>query len=250
MKIARGILLVLVFWTAGCSIPFSIIGQRKEGYPPVAKSHTVLFVHGMSMTPLCWENWEPFFQKKGYKTMAPPWPEHAVSVDEQRKRHPYAPLAALTLEQVVDHYRKIIRGLDEKPILVGHSMGGLVVQLLLAEGLGAAAVAIDPAPPKGVISLRWSFLKSNWPAVSPSTKLDKPTTLSFEDFQYSRANTLPRDLQRAQYDRYIVPESMRIWKGPGTQAAVIDYRNPRPPLLIIAGEKDRIIPASLNLDKF
>jgi pimeloyl-ACP methyl ester carboxylesterase len=202
------------------------------------------------MTPLCWEKWEPYFQAHGYKTLAPPWPLHEPSVEEQRKRHPYAPLAALTLEQVVDHYRKIIRGLDEKPILVGHSMGGLIVQLLLADGLGAAGVAIDPAPPKGVISLKWSFLKSNWPAISLTTKLDQPATMSFEEFQYSRANGMPLAEQHAQYDRYVVPESIRAWKGPSTKVAAIDYKKPRAPLLIIAGANDRIIPASLNHDNY
>lgn len=198
------------------------------------------------MTPLCWEHWEQHFQRHGYRTLAPAWPEHDAPIDVQRKLHPSARLAALTLDVVVEHYRTFLRGLDEKPILIGHSMGGLIVQLLLQEGLGAVGIAIDGAPPKGLISLKYSFLKSNWPAISPSAKIDEPILMSFAAFQYAFVNTLPLAEQQAAYARYVVPESRRIGKGPTTKAAQIDFKKARPPLLLIAGGADHIIPASLN----
>jgi pimeloyl-ACP methyl ester carboxylesterase len=141
---------------------------------PIAKSKTVVFVHGMFMTPLAWEKWEAHFAAKGYKTLAPAWPLHDLPIEDQRKNHPNPKLGELTLDTVLSHYRQVLKGLDEKPILVGHSMGGLIVQILLAEGLGAAGIAIDSAPPKGVISLKYSFLKSNWPVISPSAKVSEP----------------------------------------------------------------------------
>ncbi len=214
------------------------------------KSHTVVFVHGMFVTPLCWNEWQAYFQARGYETIAPAWPEHELPVEEQRKRHPSKQLGAVTLEQLLDHYRAAIKGLDEKPILIGHSMGGLIVQLLLQEGLGSAGVAIDSAPPKGVISLKWSFLKSNWPAISPSAKLDEPIALSFEQFQYAFLNNLPEDKARAAYQGYYVPESRRVGKGPTTDVAKIDFTKARPPLLMVAGSEDHIIPASLNRSNY
>jgi pimeloyl-ACP methyl ester carboxylesterase len=205
----------------------------------------VLFIHGMFMTPRCWENWEPRFRARGHETLAAAWPEHDTPVEEQRRRHPSAALGALTLDTVLEHLRGVARSLG-KPALVGHSMGGLLVQLLLQEGLGACGVAIDSAPPKGVISLKWSFLKSNWGAVSPFAKIDLPIDLSLEQFAYAFVNGLPPEEQHAAYDRYYVPESRRVGKGPTTPAAAIDFKKEHPPLLFLAGGNDHIIPASLN----
>lgn len=210
------------------------------------KSSLVVFVHGMFMTPLCWEHWESHYRSRGLRTLAPPWPEHESSIDAQRGAHPNAKLGAVTLEQLVQHYRSILLAQDEKPFLVGHSLGGLLVQLLVSEGLARAGVAIDSAPPQGVISLKWSFLKSNWPAINPFAREADPIALSFEQFQYAFVNGLPPDEQKAAYSRYAVPESRRVGKGPTTAAAAIDFARPRPPLLFIAGSEDHIIPASLN----
>lgn len=243
-------LLLLLSCFSGCSTPLVMQSARKPEQVMAAPSHTVVFIHGMFMTPLCWEQWEPYFQSHGYRTLAPAWPEHDAPIETQRKLHPSARLGALTLEEVVEHYRKLIRGLDEKPILVGHSMGGLIVQLLLQEGLGAAGIAIDSAPPKGLISLKYSFLKSNWPAISPSAKPDEPIWMSLESFQYAFVNTLPLPEQQAVYSRFVVPESRRVGKGPTTDGAKIDFAKMRPPLLLIAGSEDHIIPASLNRDNY
>ena len=207
---------------------------------------TILFIHGMFVTHRCWEGWEGLFTRRGYRTLAPAWPEHDSPVEEQRRSHPNPRLGALTLDEVVTRYSSIARECDSPPILIGHSMGGLVVQLLLQQGLGAAGVAIDSAPPKGVVSLRWSFLKSNWPAISPFAKIDEPIQLSFEDFRYAFVHTLPPEEQRAAYEQHVVPESRRVGKGPTTDVARIDFGRARPPLLIIAGSDDHIIPASLN----
>lgn len=242
-------LFVLLLLSA-CASPLVMQSARTPDSPLANQSHTVVFIHGMFMTPLCWEKWEPYFQSHGYRTFAPAWPEHDQPIESQRASHPNPRLAALTLGAVLDHYRTFLRSLDEKPILVGHSMGGLIVQILLQEGLGAAGIAIDSAPPKGVISLKYSFLKSNWPAISPSAKIDEPIWMSFDSFQYAFVSTLPLSEQQAAYARYVVPESRRIGKGPTTETAQLNFQKARPPLLLLAGAKDHIIPSSLNRDNF
>lgn len=247
---AQTLSVVAALWVSACTQPLVIRSERGATVQQVLPSKTVVFVHGMFMTPLCWEKWEPYFQAKGYKTLAPAWPEHEAAIEEQRKSHPNAKLAALTLDAVLAHYRTVLKGLEEKPILVGHSMGGLIVQLLLAEGLGVAGIAIDSAPPEGVISLKYSFLKSNWPAISPSAKINVPINLSRKDFDYSFANCTPDAEQAATFARYAVPESRRVGKGPTTPVAKINYSVARPPLLMIAGSLDHIIPASLNRSNY
>ena len=131
------------------------------------KPTTIVFVHGMYVTPLCWEPWVAYCQAQGYTSLAPAWPGRERPIETLR-RHPLDPqLGRLTLGDVVGHFTKTITALDERPVLVGHSMGGLVVQLLLQRDIAAAGVAIDSAPPRGVFSTKWSFLRSNWPHITP-----------------------------------------------------------------------------------
>lgn len=208
------------------------------------KSRTAVFIHGMYMTALCWEHWLAHFQARGYRCLAPNWPGRDQPVDVLRQRHPDPQVGHLTLSRVLDHFRDVIRSLDDTPVLIGHSMGGLVAQLLLQEGPACAAVAIDSAPPMGVFTLKWSFVKANWPHINPCVPPSRPIEMTFERFQYAFVNGLPLDDQRAAYERYVVPESRRVPREALT--ARVDFKRPRPPLLLIAGSDDRIIPPSLN----
>ena len=167
-----------------------------------------------------------------------------------KRQHLDPKLGALTLDNVIEKHEQAIRGLAEKPIIIGHSLGGLIAQILLQRGLGAAAVAIDPAPPQGLISFKWSFIKSNWPALNLLNPASRPFMLSFEGFQYAFVNGLPLETQRKAYDENVVPESLRIARGVLTKTAKIDFKKAHPPLLILAGENDHIIPASLNRANF
>jgi pimeloyl-ACP methyl ester carboxylesterase len=209
------------------------------------KSKTIVFIHGMFMTPLCWEKWLPYFEAKGYRVHAPAWPGRDKSVDELRKAHPDPELPKLKLNHIVDHMESFVKGLDEKPALIGHSMGGLAVQILLQRDVAVGGIAIDPAPPAGVFTTEWSFVRSNFPAINPLL-LNQPVQMTFEHFQYAFANTLPLDEQRAAYDRYMVPESRGVPISSLGSAGKVDFSKPRRPLLIMAGEKDHIVPASLN----
>jgi pimeloyl-ACP methyl ester carboxylesterase len=204
----------------------------------------------MYMTPLCWEHWIPWFEKKGYRCLAPAWPGRDASPEALRAAHPDPRLGALTLVSVLDHLDAVIRKTGEKPILIGHSMGGLAAQLLLQRGIASAAVAVDTAPPAGVFSPRWSFLKSNFPHITPFARQDVPVRMSLKRFGYTFVHTLPAEKQQAAFDRYIVPESRRIPRQSLTSAARVDFKTPHAPLLLIAGSEDRIIPSSLNKANF
>jgi pimeloyl-ACP methyl ester carboxylesterase len=204
---------------------------------------SVVFVHGMFMTHRCWDGWVRRFAARGWDAKAPAWPLHEDEPAAIRARHPDPALGKLTLDDVVARYAELLQGAD-KPALVGHSMGGLVVQLLVQKQLGRAGVCVDSAPPKGVISLKWSFLKSNWPVITG--KKDQAFLPSLEQFHYAFAHTLPLDELRRVYDAEVVPESRRVGNAPTTASAKIDFAAQKAPLLFIAGGADHIIPASLN----
>jgi len=202
----------------------------------------VVFVHGMYMTGDSWSDWVDLFQERGYACHAPSWPHHEGQPSVLRTNPP-ADLRTLTLPQVVDAYRELVAGLDEPPLLVGHSMGGLVVQILLAEGLGAAGVAIDSAPPKGVSILSIPFLRANAGIFGDPDHAINPT---LEEWTYGWAGGLKATEAYALWSQHVVPESKRVGKGPTTQDARVDFSVERAPLLLVAGGEDRTIPARLN----
>lgn len=217
------------------------------------KSKTIVFIHGMFMTPLCWENWISLYQASGYTCLAPAWPGRDQPVEALRQKHPDPQLGHLTLTNIVEHLTGVINKLSEKPILIGHSMGGLVTQILIQRDLAVAGVAIDSAPPAGVFTTQWSFLKSNWPMISPFVSKYQPRAMSFEDFQYAFVNTLAEAEQRAAYDRYVVPESRQVPQESLDGIARIDFKRAHAPLLLTAGSDDHIIPAGLcktNYEKY
>ncbi|SRR5581483_4866256 len=206
-------------------------------------SKTVVFIHGLYMTPLCWENWVKRFEAKGYRCLCPAYPGRDKSVQELQTPEPA--LGKLTLSMILDHLEKYNRALDEKPILIGHSMGALIAQLLLQRGIASAAIAIDSAPPSGVFTTTFSFLKANWGHITPFANQDSPVIMSFERFQYAFVNDMPLNEQRIAFERYVVPESRRIPRE-SLLGARIDFRKPHAPLLLIAGGNDHIIPPDLN----
>jgi alpha-beta hydrolase superfamily lysophospholipase len=208
------------------------------------KSKTIVFIHGMYMTSLCWEHWVSRFQANGYNCLAPAWPGRDKPVDILRNNHPDPELGKLTLNDVIEHITGIIEKLDEKPILIGHSMGGLVVQLLLQKNIAAAGVAIDSAPPMGVFTTRWPFLKANWPHINPFVSQTSPISMTFERFQYAFVNSMPLADQQAAFNKYAVPESRQVPRQSLT--ARVDFKKQHPPLLLVAGSNDNLIPAVLN----
>jgi len=184
------------------------------------------------------------FQSSGRNCIAPNWPGRDLPIEDLRRRHPDKALGRLTLTQVVEHFCSLIKALPQKPIAIGHSMGGLIVQILLQRELVLAGVAIDPAPPVGVLVGSWSLLKSNWQHITPFKATDQPIEMTFRRFQYTFMNGLPLEEQRAAYSRYVVPESRGVPRE--SLRTKVDFGKQRAPLLIIAGSSDHIVPAKLN----
>jgi len=210
----------------------------------------LLFVHGAFLTSLSWENFLPYFESRGYEVMAPEWPRRSPE-PEQDREHDYE-AAGLGAAEIVDHYAAIVRSLPEPPVLIGHSFGGLFVELLLDRGLGLAGVALDPAPPKGVVRIAASELRVASPALVHPSKRGGVVTLTPEQFNYGFTNTFPPEAARAAYERYAVPESGRIfYEGAFANFSLhspvaLDYRKAdRPPLLLTAASEDHTVPRSI-----
>lgn len=159
-------------------------------------------------------------------------------------------MADLTLGELIDHYANIIKALPEKPIIIGHSLGGLMTQVLLDRGLAAAAIVVDSVPPQGIIPYEFSFLKAGWKSLGLFTSLKKTYLMSFKDWQYAFVNGMSLEDQKKAYEENTIPESKRVARGGLTAAAKVDFNRERAPLLMIAGTTDNIIPAHLNKRNF
>jgi pimeloyl-ACP methyl ester carboxylesterase len=210
-------------------------------------SDTIVFIHGAWVTPQCWEKMQRYFQARGYTCLAPTWPHKDRPIDELRRTPPPA-LAGLGVTEIVDHFERIIRGLDKPPILIGHSFGGLFVQMLLDRGLGTAGVAIDPAPPRGVLPVQWSVYKSNAGILFTWRGWKKIVHMSFRQFRYAFVNTMSPAEQRAAYEQHVVPETGRIFFQAGfalldpRRATRVNFQNAtRAPLLLIQGGSDHVV---------
>jgi non-heme chloroperoxidase len=207
----------------------------------------VVFIHGLWLLPSSWANWADFFEQAGYAPLTPDWPDDPETV-EQARANPDV-LAKKTLKQVADHTTEIITALEKKPVLIGHSTGGLLAQMLAGEGLAATTVAIDPGVFRGVLPLPGSVLKGVGPfLVDPRTR-GRAITLSFDQFKYGWANALDEQEAKELYDTFHVaaPGIALVQMGnanlnPWTEAKVNTKNPDRGPLLIIDGEKDHTVP--------
>jgi pimeloyl-ACP methyl ester carboxylesterase len=207
---------------------------------------SIVLVHGLFMTRACWAPWVQRYEALGHRCLAIEYPERERPVAELRARHPDAATARVELAQVLERHVEAIRALPQPPIVMGHSFGGLLTQLLLQRGLGACGVAIDSVPPAGLVSWELSFWRSMTPVLGPLLPASRPYLMSPAHFAYTFVNTLPAHEQRREYEAFVVPESRRLARAALSRAARVDYARARPPLLFIAGELDHIIPASLN----
>lgn len=217
-----------------------------------SNSKTVMFVTGAFVHNSGWDAWKTYFESKGYTTLAPAWPfKDAPTAADLRNRQPDdTDLAALTLTELVDHYAAIARSLPEKPIAVGHSLGGLITQILVNRDLVVAGAAIHPVPPQGVIPYEFSFLKAGWKSLGLFTSLKKTYLMSLSDWQYAFTNGMSLADQKASWEANTIPESKTVARGGLTSAAKVDFNKPHPPLLITSGSLDNILPPSLNIRNF
>ena len=215
----------------------------------------LMLVHGAWLSARSWENFADYFRDRGFTVSAPEWPRKQGDVEQLREAT--EELEGLGLTEIVDHYGNQIKSLEEPPVLIGHSFGGLVVELLLDRGLGRAGVAMSPAPPKGILVLPFSSLKAAAPALAHPSKRHGVVPLTLEEFTYGFVNTFSPEDASAAYDRYAVPETGQIFYEAGFAnfhlhpPTEVHFKNgDRAPLLIVGAEKDHTVPASLSHKQF
>jgi non-heme chloroperoxidase len=207
----------------------------------------VVFVHGLWLLPSSWDRWARAFEQAGYTALTPGWPDDPETVEEAAA-HPEA-FAGKTIGQVADHFAEIAGALTRKPAIVGHSFGGLLTEILAGRGLSAAAVAISPAPFRGVLPLPISALRSASPVLRNPANRNRAVPLTYEQFRYAFANAVGEDEAKQLYNAFAVPaagiplfQAANANLNPWTEARV-DSRNPkRGPLLIVSGERDHTVP--------
>jgi pimeloyl-ACP methyl ester carboxylesterase len=219
--------------------------------PPSNNPKTIVLIHGLWMTALSWENWVARYEDRGFTVIAKSWPGMDGDIDELR-RDPSG-IEHLGIEEIVDYYAEMIAELGRPPIIMGHSFGGAFTQILLDRGLGAAGVAIDSGPVKGLLALPASTLKTGFPVLKNPSNNHRAVPLTPEEFHYAFTNTLTNEESLAVYERYAVPGPGRVlFQGAFANfnphsPATVDFRNGRrAPLLFIAGGDDHVAPASLN----
>jgi non-heme chloroperoxidase len=207
----------------------------------------VVFVHGLWLLPNSWDRWAKVFEEAGYAALTPGWPDDPQTVAEANARPQV--FAKKSVKQVADHLDEIIGGLKKKPIVIGHSFGGLLAQILAGRGKAAATVAIDPAPFRGVLPLPLSALRSAFPVLKNPANVNRAVPLTYEQFRFAFANAVTETEARELHKTFAVPAPGR----PVFQAATanlnpwsevkVDRKTPnRGPLLVISGEKDHTVP--------
>jgi non-heme chloroperoxidase len=234
---------------SGTVSPTTIIDQELEQIRQANASQAtpVVFVHGLWLLPSSWANWADFFNRAGYAPLTPVWPDDPGTVEEARANPDV--LAKKSLRQIADHTTEVIEALDRKPVIMGHSTGGLLAEMLAGQGLAAVTVAIDPGVFRGVLPLPASTLKVAGPFLINPAWRGRAITLTFDQFKYGWANALDEDEAKELYDTYHVAGSgialaqmANANLNPWTESKV-DTKNPdRGPLLIIDGEKDHTVP--------
>jgi non-heme chloroperoxidase len=211
--------------------------------PPVP----VVFVHGLWIHSDAWRPWVELYRSAGYNAIAPGWPGDAASADDTRKNP--AAVANKGIDDITDSYLDVIGRLPAKPIVIGHSFGGLIAQKLLAQDAAAAAIGIDPGQIKGVRPLPFAQIRSGLPVLSKPGNSKRAVTLTKKQFRYGFGNALAEKESDQLFDQYAIP-------GPGrplfeasaanfkksSPAAVDTRKQDRGPLLITGGGKDHTVP--------
>jgi pimeloyl-ACP methyl ester carboxylesterase len=211
----------------------------------------VVFIHGLWLLSSSWDRWAEVFEQAGYKALTLGWPDDPETV-AQGNEHPEV-FAGKTVGSLADHYAEVIGKLDRKPAVIGHSLGGLLAQMLAGRGLSAATVAIDSAPFRGVLPLPLSELRSSSAVLSNPANRRRAVPLTYEQFRFAFANAVSEAEAKELYETYAVPapgaplfQAANANLNPWTEAKV-DTGNPqRGPLLIVSGEKDNTAPWAIQ----
>ncbi len=207
----------------------------------------IVFIHGLWIAHTAWQPWIEHFSESGLVAVAPPWPGEAESVDATRGNP--AAQAGYGINEITEHFAKILDEFDEPPVVIGHSFGGLIAQKLLGENKAAAAIAIDPAPIKGVKPLPFAQLRSASPVLGNPLNRGRAKGLTREQFRYGFGNALEAAESDALWERWAIPSPGKPLFEAATanfslrSAAAVDVANSaRGPLLITAGTADHTVP--------
>jgi pimeloyl-ACP methyl ester carboxylesterase len=212
----------------------------------------IILIHGFWVTPRSWEHWITHYEQRGYRVLAPAYPGFEVEV-EALNADP-SPIVSVTVKAILERLEAVIRPLEAPPILIGHSAGGVFVQLLLDRGIGAAGVAINSAPTEGVTVVPLTQIKATFPVLRNPANRHRAVGLTYDQWKYAFTNTFPEEQSRATYERYAIPASGGIfWDNvlanfiPGPQDTYVNYANDsRAPLLFIAGSEDHLMPPKVQ----
>ncbi|MFJ8834059.1 alpha/beta hydrolase [Micromonospora aurantiaca] len=217
---------------------------------PTGRVDTIVLIHGLWMTSRSWEHWAQRYSARGFQVLTPAWPGMDREVEDLRADP--APIAAQRIADIADHYAAIIRDLPRPPIIMGHSFGGLIAQLLADRRLGAAVVAVHPAPVRGVLKLPPATLRSGYSILHNPANRHRAVPFTPEDFRYAFGNTISQEQSDAAWERYAVPGAGHVLfeaafanLDPNSATEIDKKRSDRAPLLITAGGEDHVVPASL-----
>jgi pimeloyl-ACP methyl ester carboxylesterase len=205
---------------------------------------TIVFIHGMFQNPKSWDKWIEFFSAKGYNCIATAWPLHEGEPADLRNNPP-AGLGDLHLQTIVDEIEDIVTSLGEKPILIGHSVGGLIVQLLVEKGLAEIGVPISSVAPNAMLAFDWGFMKNSALIANPF-KGNEPFYTDLQSFHDSFCNMMTMEETEKAFNEYATNDSRNVLRDCMGVDGKIDMDMPHVPLLFIGGEEDQIIPLELN----
>lgn len=207
----------------------------------------IVFVHGLWLLPSSWDRWVTLFEEAGYVALTPGWPDDPETVTEARE-HPEV-FAGKGIREIADYEEAIIRRLNRKPVIMGHSFGGLLTMILAGRGLAAASVAISPAPFRGVLPLPIPALRTASVALRNPANWNRAVPLSYEQFRYSFANAVGEDEAKELYLGYSVPgageplfQAASANLNPWSEAQVDSMNPDRGPMLIISADSDHTVP--------
>jgi pimeloyl-ACP methyl ester carboxylesterase len=207
----------------------------------------VVFVHGLWLLPSSWDRWVDVFDAAGFAPVCADWPDDPRTVEEA-KAHPEV-FAGKTIGEIADHVAGHIGQLQRKPVVIGHSFGGLLTQIIAGRGLSAASVAISPAPFRGVLPLPISALRSASPVLTNPANRNRAVPLTYDQFRYAFGNAVEEDEATQLYEAYSVPgsgaplfQAAAANLNPWTEAKVDSETSERGPLLIITSDSDHTVP--------
>jgi len=226
---------------------FSQTSNTAAMSPKQLRSNTIVFIHGLFMNNHSWDGWKSYFEDAGYTCYAPAHPKHEGAPATLRANPPTG-LERVQFQDWLSHLETFLDELPEKPILIGHSFGGLTAQKLVASGRAEAAILISSAPPKGNITFKPSFFKANNPVISPlkGKTVYNPSEDKYKKwFHFAIANTSTREASDRFFDQFAVPESRETPRASLKKIAKIDTRKPHVPLLFVGGLEDVIVPNAL-----